>query len=71
VLWLRKSEEATGALSGYQVGYRKLDWLDAHATSGFFLLILLPFLFQLVFLAIRRAEQGTEIRLSTLTVGCH
>jgi hypothetical protein len=42
-----------------------LGWLDAHATSGLLLLLLLLlFLLQLVFLPIKRAKWGTEIKAS-------
>jgi hypothetical protein len=58
VLWLRKSEEATGALSGCQIDKRKSGRVDAHATSGPLLLLLLLFLLQLVFLTVGGTEQG-------------
>lgn len=36
--------------------------MDAHATSSLLLLLLLLFLLQLVFLSIKRAEQGKEMK---------
>jgi hypothetical protein len=57
VLWVRKSEEATGALNRFEVDWRKSGRLDAHATDSLLLLLLLfLFLLQLVFLTIRKAK---------------
>jgi hypothetical protein len=73
VLWVRKSEEATGALNGFEIDRRTLGSSDAHATySLLLLLLLLLFLLQLVFLTIRGASELKKIeRPSKRTVGCH